>query len=206
MLSSPYAVAASSNTADIAAHASEITDIVARAARGYFRGFLGVEFKADESPVTQSDKGIEAVLRQYLADNFPDDGVFGEEQGAVMNGKPITVSETHQLSEAILYVNEGHKIYRDHPALFKQLMKSGQTRRFAYDCYSHALLTMGHVDAVIDYDLQPYDYLPVTAVVEAAGGIMSDWDGKPLNLNSDGRVISAATPQLHSELLELVNG
>ncbi|KIC38439.1 inositol monophosphatase [Ruegeria sp. ANG-R] len=267
MLNSPDAVATPDNTADIATHANEIARIAADAARGYFRGTLGVEFKADESPVTQADKGVEAVVRQYLADKFPDDGIFGEEQGfegldrqnvwivdpidgtrsflsghplfgfllgyltdgvprlgvigmpalnevligmkdqgATLNGKPVSVSGTCRLSDAVLFVNEGDKIYRDHPALFDRLMTSGQTRRFAYDCYPHALLAMGHVDAVIDYDLQPYDYLPVTAVVEAAGGIMSDWDGKPLDLNSDGRVISAATPQLHAELLELVNG
>ncbi|SDX40599.1 histidinol-phosphatase, inositol monophosphatase family [Ruegeria halocynthiae] len=267
MLNPPNAVVLPATTADIATHATEIARIAADAARGYFRGRLGVEFKADESPVTQADKGVEAVVRQYLADHFPDDGIFGEEQGfegsdrqnvwivdpidgtrsflsghplfgfllgyltdgvprlgvigmpaldevllgmkdqgASLNGKPVSVSATRRLSDAVLFVNEGDKIYRDHPALFDRLMKSGQTRRFAYDCYPHALLAMGHVDAVIDYDLQPYDYLPVTAVVEAAGGIMSDWDGKPLNLNSDGRVISAATPQLHAELLELVNG
>ncbi len=267
MLTPPDTVATPENTTDIAIHAAEIARIAAQAARGYFRGRLGVEFKADESPVTQADKGVEVVVRQYLAENFPDDGVFGEEQGfegqdrqnvwivdpidgtrsflsghplfgfllgyltdgvprlgvigmpaldevligvvgqgAALNGKPVSVRATGRLSDAILYVNEGDKIYRDYPALFDRLMNTGQTRRFAYDCYPHALLVMGHVDAVIDYDLQPYDYLPVSAVVEAAGGIMSDWEGRPLNLNSDGRVISAATPQLHAELLDLVNG
>ncbi|WP_170766444.1 inositol monophosphatase family protein [Ruegeria lacuscaerulensis] len=252
---------------DIETHAARIAEIAGDAARGYFRGRLGVEFKADESPVTQADKGVEAKVRAYLQEHFPDHGIFGEEQGfdgqdrhqvwiidpidgtrsflsghplfgfllghltdgvpqvgvigmpalnevflgvrgrgASLNGQEINTSQKTRLDHSILYVNEGDKIYRDYPAVFERLMQSGQTRRFAYDCYPHALLAAGHVDAVIDYDLQPYDYLPVAVVVEAAGGVMTDWDGKPLNLNSDGRVVSAATPELHAQLLDLVNG
>ncbi|EBA14761.1 Inositol monophosphatase family protein [Roseobacter sp. SK209-2-6] len=244
-----------------------MSEIAAEAARGYFRGRLGIEFKKDESPVTQADKGVEAEVRAYLEQHFPDHGIFGEEQGfdgvdrdeiwiidpidgtrsflsghplfgfllgylkaevpqlgvigmpalgetfigvqgqgATLNGKPIQVSRQNRLDRAVLYVNEGDKIHRDYPQLFDRLMQSGQTRRFAYDCYPHALLAAGHVDAVIDYDLQPYDYLPVSAVIEAAGGVITDWDGRSLGLQSDGRVVSAATPDLHAEMLALVKG
>jgi histidinol phosphatase-like enzyme (inositol monophosphatase family) len=245
-------------------HAATMSHLAAEAARGFFRGRLGIEFKSDESPVTQADKGVEAVVRAYLAEHFPEDGIFGEEQGAeglgrdqvwiidpidgtrsflsghplfgfllgllvkgdpvlgvigmpaldecligvrgqgaTLNGQPVTTSTQTRLDRAVFFVNEGDKIYRDHPALFDRLMSTGQTRRFAYDCYPHALLAMGHVDAVIDYDLQPYDFLPVAAVIEAAGGVITDWNGQPLSLTSDGRVISAATPALHAELLSM---
>ena len=42
-------------------------------------------------------------------------------------------------------------------------------------------------------------------VIEAAGGIITDWDGRPLGFESDGRVVSAATPELHHELLQLLS-
>ncbi|NSY41600.1 inositol monophosphatase family protein [Leisingera sp. ANG59] len=248
-------------------HAIRIAGIAAEAARGYFRSRLGIEFKADESPVTQADKAVESEVRAYLEQHFPDHGIFGEEhgfdgadrenvwiidpidgtrsflsghplfgfllgflqggvpqlgvigmpalgetflgqrgQGATLNGQPIHASAQTRLMQAILYVNEGDKIHCDFPELFNRLMQAGQTRRFAYDCYPHALLAAGHVDAVIDYDLQPYDFLPVSAVVEAAGGVITDWQGNPLGLGSDGRVIAAATPQLHAEMLALIEG
>jgi fructose-1,6-bisphosphatase/inositol monophosphatase family enzyme len=66
------------------------------------------------------------------------------------------------------------------------------------------LVASGNADAVIDFGLQPYDYLPVAAVIEAAGGLMTDWQGQPLSLTSDGRTLTAATPELHAELLDLV--
>ena len=239
----------------------------AREAMEYFRRPLGVEFKADESPVTQADRAVETLVRDLLAAQFPDHGFLGEEHGsqggerrqiwvidpidgtrsflsghplfgfllghlsdgrpdlgligmpalnevfvgakglgATLNGAPITPSDQTRLDRAIVFINEGEKIYADHPDIFARLMRAGQTRRLGYDCYPHALVAAGFVDAVVDYDLQPYDYLPVCALIEAAGGVMTDWQGLPLGLHSDGRTLTAATPQLHATLVELVGG
>jgi histidinol phosphatase-like enzyme (inositol monophosphatase family) len=123
---------------------------------------------------------------------------------ALCNGKPIQVSSQRDIDECTLYINEGDKLVAEHPKLLSRLLGAGKTRRFGYDCYPHALLAAGHIDAVVDYDLKPYDYLALTAVIEAAGGIMTDWAGKPLDLASDGAVVAAATPELHSELLALL--
>ena len=251
----------------IADHAENICGLASKTAMHYFRGALGVEFKADESPVTQADKAVETEIRRYIKQHFPDHGILGEEHGredgkdgrlwvidpidgtrsflsghplfgfllahmvdgtpefgaicmpalnetflglkgigATLNGQPIRTSQKRALADAILYINEGEKIYRDHPLVFNRLLQAGQTRRFAYDCYPHALLAAGHVDAVIDYDLQPYDFLAVSAVVEAAGGVMTDWQGNPLTLNSGGAVVSAANRVLHVEILKTISG
>lgn len=251
--------------ADYAKHAVNIADLAARAAMGYFRGPLGTQFKDDDSPVTQADRGVETLVRTYLNEHFPDHGIFGEEHGvegadrqmmwiidpidgtrsflsghplfgfllghlkdgipqigvigmpflgevflgvksggATLNGTTIHCSTQTRLDEGILYINEGEKIFRDEPTVFDNLIHTGQTRRFSYDCYPHALLAAGHVDAVVDYDLQPYDFLPLLVVVEEAGGVMTDWDGNRLTLKSEGRVLSAATPELHAQLLPLV--
>ena len=156
------------------------------------------------------------LLGQLLA-GVPQIGVIGmpalgevfmgiKGRGATLNGAEINSSSQTRLENSILYVNEGDKIFRDHPVVFSRLMNAGQTRRFAYDCYPHAMLAAGHVDAVIDYDLQPYDYLALMVVIQEAGGVITDWEGAPLTLQSDGRVLSAATPQLHAQLLTLVGG
>ena len=50
-------------------------------ARGYFRSELEVARKADGSFVTQADRAIETMLRERIADTFPDHGVHGEELG-----------------------------------------------------------------------------------------------------------------------------
>ncbi|MEP0520546.1 MAG: inositol monophosphatase family protein [Hyphomicrobiales bacterium] len=130
----------------------------------------------------------------------------GANGAAIRNGdEPVHVSGITQIAEAALYINEGDKMQGQYPVLFKNLCAAGKTKRLAYDCYPHMLLAAGHIDAVVDFDLQPYDYLPLVSVIEGAGGVMTDWQGNALNLESDGKVVCAATTALHQELLGLIN-
>ncbi|HHG89198.1 MAG TPA: inositol monophosphatase [Devosia sp.] len=132
--------------------------------------------------------------------------VGGPGLGARLNGEKISTSSCTSLENATVYINEAPRIFAGDEAAFRTLLNAGKTTRMAHDCYPHALLASGHVDCVVDYDLKPYDFLPVAALVQGAGGLMTDWDGKPLTQNSDGRTISAATPQLHREICDLLGG
>lgn len=135
-----------------------------------------------------------------------DETYVGFEGGhATCNNQPISTSGIVSLSDAKLFINEAEKTFQDNPNRFARLCKAGHTRRMSYDCYPHAMVAAGHIDCVTDMGLEPYDYLPLVALIEAAGGIITDWNGDALTLESEGRVVTAATPQLHSELLELLN-
>lgn len=130
---------------------------------------------------------------------------YGSSEGAFSNvARRLTVTGTESLEQAMLYINEADKIQHDAPEVFARLNRAGHDRRFANDCYPHALVAAGHVDACVDYALQPYDFLPLVALVEAAGGVITDWQGAPLGLGSDGSVVTAATPRLHAALLKLL--
>lgn len=72
------------------------------------------------------------------------------------------------------------------------------------DCYNYGQLAQGNIDVVIESGLKPYDYLPLVKLVENAGGIMTDWEGNPLGLNSDGRVVACGDKNLHSKVLKLL--
>ena len=125
--------------------------------------------------------------------------------GATLNGLPIKARQTRGLAQAMVYINEAEKIEDADPSRFARLCRIGHTRRMAYDCYPHALVAAGQIDAVVDCGLQPYDYLPLIALVEAAGGLICDWQGKALTLQSDGRVVTAATPELRDEILAVLD-
>lgn len=130
----------------------------------------------------------------------------GTAEGAFLNGtKQLQTSDTTTLPEAFLYINEGEKLLAQVPDVFTTLCKSGREHRLGYDCYPHALLAAGEIDAVVDFDLKPFDFLPLIAIIEASGGVITDWQGGKLGMNSGGRVVSAATPELHQELLALLN-
>ena len=70
------------------------------------------------------------------------------------------------------------------------------------DCYGYALLAAGQVDLVIEAGLQPYDVGAPIAVVEAAGGIATDWTGGPAH--GGGRLVAAANAAIHAEALALL--
>ncbi|MCV2871463.1 inositol monophosphatase [Defluviimonas sp. WL0050] len=246
------------------ADAIQIAEAAGKVAMRHFRGALGVDFKSDDSPVTQADRAVEAEVRRLIADRFPGHGIYGEEQGiergeaddlwivdpidgtrsfmtghplfgfllakltrgtadlaivsapamgevyaaargqgAMLNGQKLRTSGRRGQDSAVLYINEGEKIWRAAPGVFARLMEFGRTRRFAYDCYPYALLASGHVDAVVDFDLQPYDYHAVALLVEEAGGVMTGWRGERLSMQTGIATVAAATAELHAELLEI---
>ncbi|PZP55095.1 MAG: histidinol phosphate phosphatase [Micavibrio aeruginosavorus] len=58
-----------------------MADEAGKIARQYYRQDFEIISKADETPVTLADRGIEIRLREILADKRPDDGIHGEEFG-----------------------------------------------------------------------------------------------------------------------------
>lgn len=75
--------------------------------------------------------------------------------------------------------------------------------RFGVDCYAYALLAMGHVDLVIEAGLNPYDIQGPMAVIEAAGGIVTDWRGGPAHRG--GRILAAGDRRAHAEALRILS-
>jgi len=55
---------------------------------------------------------------------------------------------------------------------------------------------------VCESTMQPYDYFALVPIVTGAGGIITDWQGAPLTLESDGRVLAAGDQPLHARALE----
>ncbi|MFQ5481172.1 MAG: inositol monophosphatase family protein [Nitrospinaceae bacterium] len=53
----------------------------------WFRGDYAVETKADQSPVTQADRRVEAMLRRRIQKAFPGHGIIGEEFGPEADDK-----------------------------------------------------------------------------------------------------------------------
>jgi histidinol-phosphatase len=128
------------------------------------------------------------------------------ETGSDRDGTALACRQGVAPDQAFLCINEANSILADHPAVFKKLMQTGAYQRLSYDCYPYAQLAGGQIDAVVDYNLQPYDYLPVIPVVEGAGGVITDWQGETLTMKSDGRVVAAGSAELHAELLKVLAG
>jgi myo-inositol-1(or 4)-monophosphatase len=85
---------------------------------------------------------------------------------------------------------------------FHAVAERAQLTRYGMDCYSYALLAAGQVDLVIEAGLKAYDIQAPIAVIQAAGGIVTDWSGGPAH--QGGRAIAAANSQIHDEALAVL--
>jgi histidinol phosphatase-like enzyme (inositol monophosphatase family) len=106
------------------------------------------------------------------------------------------------LSEAIVlstFPEVGTEVER---AAFHAVAGRARLTRYGLDCYGYALLAAGQVDLVIEAGLHAYDVQAPIAVIEAAGGIVTDWRGRPAH--DGGRILAAANPAIHAEALEVL--
>lgn len=91
-------------------------------------------------------------------------------------------------------------------ASFQRLHGAAKLTLYGGDCFNYGLLASGFADIVIEADLAPYDHLAHAPIVAGAGGVMTDWQGRPTGLESDGRVICAGDARCHDLAISLLQG
>ena len=77
-----------------------------------------------------------------------------------------------------------------------------QLTRYGMECYGYALLAAGQVDLVIEAGLNAYDIQAPIAVIQAAGGMVTDWAGGPAH--EGGRALAAANADIHAQALAIL--
>jgi inositol-phosphate phosphatase/L-galactose 1-phosphate phosphatase/histidinol-phosphatase len=130
-------------------------------------------------------------------------GVLGEP--STLNDAAIRVRPCPDLGHAVLSTTS--------PQMFKTaaeqaaLARVEQAVRFAVyggDCYAYGLLAMGFADLVVEADLDLHDFAALVPVIEGAGGVITDWQGRALGPGSDGRVVAAGDRRVHAQALGLL--
>jgi inositol-phosphate phosphatase / L-galactose 1-phosphate phosphatase / histidinol-phosphatase len=81
-----------------------------------------------------------------------------------------------------------------------------QCRYITYgsDCYGYALVALGFLDLVLESGLKSYDWGALVPVLEGAGAIVTDWDGKQPELGVTSKILVAGDPVLHAAALKLI--
>ena len=123
----------------------------------------------------------------------------------LFNGKPVRARTCAALAGAALYTTSPYMFKRKaDAAAFERVRMAVKLAGFGCDCYHYGLLANGSVDLVVEGGLAVYDYYGPIAVIEGAGGVITDWRGRPLGLECDGRVVAAGDPRAHEEALALL--
>lgn len=89
---------------------------------------------------------------------------------------------------------------------YRRVATQVKTAAYGGDCYTYGLLASGYYDLVVESGLKLYDFAALVPVVTGAGGLMTDWQGNPLDANSTGQVVAAGDPRTHREALAALAG
>jgi myo-inositol-1(or 4)-monophosphatase len=120
--------------------------------------------------------------------------------------EPCVTSGCARLSSARLCTPAPDAFSHAQRARVQRLEQHVAIRRQGGDCYAYGLLISGHLDLLVEAGLDAHDFLPMRPLIEAAGGVITDWFGRPLTARSEGDVIAAASAELHGEALDLLDG
>ncbi len=132
--------------------------------------------------------------------------IGGEGLPARLNGKPVKTRRGHPLNLATTGSTS--------PSMFRRGPDAERIARvhdkvklpiWGGDCYLYGMLALGTIDLVIERGLSDYDYLAPAAMIKAAGGIVTGWDGEALGIGTTDRVVAAGDPKLHAEVIRLLN-
>jgi len=125
-------------------------------------------------------------------------------KGCYLNGKRIMVSETSEISEAMLATGfpwRFPKLIDGYASVFAGLMKkSGGMRRLGAAAVDLAYTACGIFDCFYEMRLKPWDIAAGALLVQEAGGLVTDLQGEE-NFMQTGDII-AGNKFIHNEIIE----
>ena len=126
--------------------------------------------------------------------------------GAWFNGAPMRVRpRAKNLSEVIVWVTTPDQFTGHGAAAFARLKAACKGVYYGGDCYNYALVAAGHVDLVVEMGLKTVDFAAVVNPIAEAGGVVCDWAGRALTIESDGTIVAASSQALADEVLRMLN-
>ena len=156
------------------------------------------------------------TLISLLKDGFPIIGIIDmpalnerwigyKGRSTLFNGRSVKVRSCKNISEAWLYATSPHMFSENDFKSFERLRKKVCCTLYGTDCYAYGLLANGTCDLVVEANMGIYDFCALAPIVNGAGGCIVDWQGKPLGIQSDGRIIAASSQGLAETVQVLLN-
>lgn len=152
--------------------------------------------------LTDAHGPIYGIIDQPWTGERWEGGLGAARLSAPRGERPLGVRRGVGLDRATLMTTFPEIGTPDQAAAFRRVADRVRLTRYGLDCYAYGLLALGQVDLVIEAGLQPYDIVAPIAVVQAAGGIVTDWQGNPAH--GGGCVIAAASAELHAAALAIL--
>ena len=149
--------------------------------------------------LTKNGKPILGVFHQPILDEF----LIGDNVNTELNGNLVKIKDVQNLSEAVLLTTD-HLAFEEFQNLpkFENLMRKVKLYRQWGDCYGYYLVASGFAQIMIDPIMSVWDTIALIPIINGAGGVITDYNGgNPI----EGDSVIVATPNLHKEILKILN-
>lgn len=142
------------------------------------------------------------IDQPFIGERF-EGGLGLAQTSGPMGSSTLQTRPSRALKDAILFTTFPEVGTADEGAAFRDLSSRVRLTRYGLDCYAYALVAAGQIDLVVEAGLGVYDVAAPIAVIEAAGGVVTDWRGRPAH--GGGRVLAAANRDIHAAALEVLH-
>ena len=129
--------------------------------------------------------------------------------GAFMNGVPIVVSKETSVEDCVISVSwVKHKVNRTRFIEYIEDLSKDTSyfRRFGSAALVMAYVACGRLHGYMQGGLHPWDVAAGVCLIEEAGGVVTDFEGNPIDLRCKDIEMVTANPALHSILINEVIG
>jgi inositol-phosphate phosphatase/L-galactose 1-phosphate phosphatase/histidinol-phosphatase len=129
-----------------------------------------------------------------------------EGRATTRSGRPARARACSDLGRARLSTSGPQYFSAEGRAAFERVAARARFASYGGDCYQYGLLASGSIDLVVEQALKLWDFAALVPVITGAGGVITDWEGRPLHAGSDGRVLACGDPALHAQVLAVLAG
>jgi len=134
-----------------------------------------------------------------------------DEKGAFRDGETITSSSTKTLDDAVIGMDlNTYKIKEVAPQLSELIQATKHIRHFGANALELCYVAEGLTDAFVDIrgKLRATDVAAGFFIVKQAGGIVTDPEGKPIDLKLDPKqtikFVASGNREIHEKILSLI--
>ncbi len=129
-------------------------------------------------------------------------------KGAFCNGRPMRVSDTRQLSDALICSGFPYDRRTNPDNNIKQwtafILKVRDLRRLGSAALDMCYVADNRLDGFWERSLNPWDAVASMLIVREAGGVVTDYDGHPDPQHQPGGRYMAANPHIHPQMMAIM--
>ncbi len=132
--------------------------------------------------------------------------IGGHGRPTTRNGRPVHTRSCADLAAALMSTSNPDYYDRTNAPALERLKQATRFAVYGGSCMFYAQMASGRVDICIDVAFSAWDYMALIPVVQGAGGVFTDWQGRPAGLHTGSQYIAAGDARIHEQALKVLAG